>query len=92
MEPFNDMENVVELGRTIVKQLGLEDSTDTLSRWMCHRIAELMRESEKARTKSGRAAAANECSELILRLWEKEICLAPGMATSVSNECAGRPC
>jgi hypothetical protein len=30
-----------------------------------------MRESEKARTKAARKAAANECSELILRLWEK---------------------
>ncbi len=38
---------------------------------MCHRIAELMRESEKARTKAARTAAANECAELILRLWEK---------------------
>lgn len=30
-----------------------------------------MRESGKARTKEARAAAANRCSELILRLWEK---------------------
>lgn len=38
---------------------------------MSHRIAELMLESEKARTKAARSAAANECSELIVRLWEK---------------------
>jgi hypothetical protein len=38
---------------------------------MCHRIAELMGDSETARTKAARKAAADECGELILRLWEK---------------------
>jgi len=46
-------------------ELELEDSTDTLGRWMSHRVAELIHagaEDESART---------EAADLILRVWER---------------------
>jgi hypothetical protein len=56
---------VVRLGERIVAELGLEESTDTLSRWMAHHIAEAITRAEKGRRKDKDAAA-----DLILRLWE----------------------
>lgn len=59
------------MGERIVTELGLDQSTDTLSRWIAHRVAELMERAERARTKAARDSAARECESLILRLWER---------------------
>jgi hypothetical protein len=53
-----------------VKELDLEDSVDTLGRWMAHRIAELMEGAEQAETEAEREAAKRECTNVIIRLWE----------------------
>ncbi len=58
------------LGKRIVKELDLEDSVDTLGRWMAHRIAELMERAEQAETEAEQEAAKNECTDVIIRLWE----------------------
>jgi hypothetical protein len=54
------------LGELIVDQLGLETSTDTLSRWMAHRVAELVQQTEQ-----GSQEAKKEAAELIIGLWER---------------------
>ncbi len=59
------------MGKRIVTEFGLDQSTDTLSRWMAHRVAELIQRAERARTKAVRDSAARECESLILRLWER---------------------
>ncbi len=58
------------LGKRLVKELNLEDSLDTLGRWMAHRIAELMERAEQAETEAEREAAKRECTNVIIRLWE----------------------
>lgn len=58
------------LGKRIVKELDLEDSVDTLGRWMAHRIAELMERAEQAPTEAERETAKRECTNVIIRLWE----------------------
>lgn len=55
----------------IVRELGLEDSVDTLGRWMSHRIAELMERSEQAVAAEEKEAARRECSDLILQVWAR---------------------
>lgn len=60
----------MRLGKRIVKELDLEDSVDTLGRWMAHRIAELMERAEQAETEAEREAAKRECTDVIIRLWE----------------------
>ena len=40
---------------------------------MAHRVAELMDQAENAPSEDERQAAQNECSDLILKLWEKRI-------------------
>lgn len=61
--------DVVALGRRIVKELGLEQTTDTLARWMAHRLAELILVQETSTSERRRKRAARETEELVLRLW-----------------------
>jgi hypothetical protein len=61
----------VTLGQRIVRELGLENSVDTLGRWLAHRIAELMERAEQGQAEVEREAAKRECAELILRVWER---------------------
>lgn len=57
------------MGDRIVRELALDDSTDTLGRWMAHRVAELIDRGNKTTTDKARNKAAAEATELILRLW-----------------------
>lgn len=59
------------MGQRIVHELGLEDSNDTLGRWMAHRIAELMQRAEQVEDESEREEARRECADLILRVWSR---------------------
>ena len=58
--------DIVRLGDHIVHRLGLEDSVDTLGRWMAHRIAELIEQAE-----DGDEETKREATDLILRCWER---------------------
>lgn len=59
------------MGQRIVRELGLEDSNDTLGRWMAHRIAELMERAEQADDKETKEKSRRECTDLILRVWSR---------------------
>jgi hypothetical protein len=59
------------LGERIVRELGLEDEVDTLSRWMAHRIAELLTDAKQARRKTDREASERRAEELVLAVWER---------------------
>lgn len=62
---------VVRLGERIVEEFGLGDSVDTLGRWIAHSVAELMDRAERAPTGAEREAARRECSDLVIKLWER---------------------
>ncbi|MCP1843948.1 hypothetical protein ACVIHI_003133 [Bradyrhizobium sp. USDA 4524] len=68
METFAQSEKVFELGRKLVDELGLADSTDTLGRWMAHYISDLIVKAENASV-ANKAVAEKEASEAILNLW-----------------------
>lgn len=59
---------VIELGKKLVAELGLEGSVDTLGRWMAHYVAELIADVETANP-VGRAAKEDRCAAAILELW-----------------------
>lgn len=61
--------DVLDLGRTLVSELGLDPGVDTLSRWMAHYIAELIEEAETAKVEE-RPAKFAKCADAILKLWE----------------------
>jgi hypothetical protein len=60
---------LLALGCKLVEELGLDDSTDTLGRWMAHHIADLMIRAERA-TGEDKKPLEKECFELILALWK----------------------
>jgi hypothetical protein len=78
MESLKPWTATVILGQRLVKKLGLDDSVDTLGRWMAHRVAELMQQAEQAETLAEQESAKQECSELILRIWERRAVLPYG--------------
>lgn len=60
---------MLDLGRALVKELGLDPGVDTLSRWMAHYIAELIEDAESAKAEN-RTARLAKCADAILRLWD----------------------
>lgn len=69
MEPWKPWGEVVQLGQRIVRELKLGREYDVLSRWMAHRIAELMDRADRSQTAEEREVAERECTDLIMRLW-----------------------
>lgn len=67
----------LELGRSLTRELGLDDSVDTLGRWMAHYLAELMREAEEASPEE-RPVKMRSCHEAILDLWSHRYVLPTG--------------
>ena len=62
--------DVLDLGRALVEELGLDPGVDTLSRWMAHYIAELIKDAETAKVEE-RPAKFAKCADAILKLWER---------------------
>ena len=61
-------DSVVALGKKLVDELGLDQSVDTLGRWMAHYIAEKIEAAECA-TGDARDQKMAECRDAILKLW-----------------------
>ena len=61
---------MLDLGRALVEELGLDPGVDTLSRWMAHYIAELIKDAETAKVEDQPAKLA-KCADAILDLWER---------------------
>lgn len=82
--PSKAPKDVLALGQHLVSALNLEDSVDTLGRWMAHHLAELLAEVEKCRKVSDRKAAEDRAMSAILRIWEHRQQL-PGKAYPLSQ-------
>ena len=68
---------VLQLGKKIVEEMGLQRSVDTLGRWMAHYIAELIVESNSAQGQT-KIEAEKRCQEAILELWQHRYELSEG--------------
>jgi hypothetical protein len=60
----------LELGRHLVRELGLKDRGDTLGLWMAHHIAALIKAAEKEKSLVKRKRAEKEATQTILKIWE----------------------
>ncbi len=60
----------MDLGRALVEELGLGQGVDTLSRWMAHHLADLIKDAESARLEE-RPAKLTYCTKTILDIWER---------------------
>jgi len=68
---------IINLGKALVEELGLDRSGDTPSRWMAHYIAEQMAIAENA-VGEDKLKAEQKCFETILTLWEHRSSLPIG--------------
>ena len=69
MEQSKQFKCILDLGKRLVKELDLSQSTDTLGRWMTHHVAELIEQTEKANGKD-RVRLKEYCRKEILALWQ----------------------
>lgn len=71
MEQLEHSESqILELGKRIVKELDLEDSVNTLGKWMAHYVAEIIYKVENCDNETEKNNLQNECSKLIIQLWK----------------------
>ena len=70
MEQSEQQKEVLELGKLLIKELDLQKSVDTLSRWMAHYIAEKIKYAELLPEGIKKRKAEQECFYLILDLWK----------------------
>lgn len=68
MEATTQLSDVVKLGKRLVTELDGDANRDTLSHWMAHHIAELIRRLE-AQGAGDRLKLEAECRRAILELW-----------------------
>jgi hypothetical protein len=61
----------LELGKVLVGELKLEDSRDTLAKWMAHHVAELIVTAERETDSAKKKDAADQAVDTILRIWSK---------------------
>lgn len=64
-------EAVLKLGKTIISELELDYTVNTLARWLAHYIAELIQKIETSTSEKEQEQLKKECCELILKLWSK---------------------
>lgn len=69
MENSKQFSDSIALGKLLVAELGLDQSSDTLARWMAHHIADVMQVAESS-TRLERIDAEDRCRETILSLWK----------------------
>lgn len=65
-------DKVLALGKKVIDELGLDgldQSVDTLGRWMAHYIAEKIEDAENATGEETRNRKMSECRDAILKLW-----------------------
>lgn len=67
----------LDLGRKLTQELGIDQSVDTLGRWMAHYIAELIQDTEKASAEE-RPSKMQVCCDAILSLWKHRHMLPDG--------------
>lgn len=78
MEYLKQQEQIINLGKLLVKELGLEDGVDTLSRWMAHYLADKIKLIESLPVGKEKEDAKKKCFEIILKLWENRWNLSTG--------------
>jgi hypothetical protein len=69
---------VLQLGKKIVDQMGIQRSVDTLGRWMAHYVAELISEADSSHGQT-KIDAQKRCREAILDLWQHRYELPDGL-------------
>lgn len=65
-------EEIIKLGKKLVRELDLEYSTNTLARWMSHYLAELMGNIDNIKSEEEKRILQQECCDIILKVWSQK--------------------
>jgi len=68
MEKLTQSSEILRLGKLLVDELNLDQSVDTLGRWMAHHISDLMTQ-VSASTGRQKKEVEDRCRDAILTLW-----------------------
>ncbi|MEQ3663784.1 hypothetical protein [Olleya sp.] len=63
-------EDILKLGKKLISELKLDDTVNTLARWMTHYLAELMCSIETTESETDKIELKKECCNLIIELWQ----------------------
>ncbi|SHJ19029.1 hypothetical protein [Algibacter luteus] len=64
-------EEILKLGKKLIKELDLVYTGNTLARWMAHYLAELINNINKCESEEEKSKLQKECCDIILEIWEK---------------------
>jgi hypothetical protein len=64
-------EEILRLGKKLIKELELVYTVNTLARWLGHYLAELMNNIDNCESEEKKSELQKECCNVILELWEK---------------------
>jgi hypothetical protein len=78
-------EKLLDLGKQLAIELGIDDSSDILGRWMAHYVAELIGAADTASAEA-RPAIFAKCNNAILDLWKHRYHLPNGKRPFESME------
>lgn len=71
MEQSIPSQELINLGKKIVKEFSREGRYNTSVQWMGHYLAELIQRSENASSSEEKKSSNKECASLILELWKR---------------------
>lgn len=71
MEKSKHSEEVLNLGKQLVKEFSDHGRGDQTTSWMAHYLSEIIHKAENEKIVSKKRILQKECSELILELWKK---------------------
>lgn len=74
----------MELGSYLVDELGIQNSVDTLGRWLAHHVAQLIIEAQTAKSEQERGLASARAIDVILKIWKHRAVL-PGQPDPMSQ-------
>ncbi|MEI7369609.1 AVAST type 3 anti-phage protein Avs3b [Pectobacterium sp. 1950-15] len=77
-EPSERYTAIIQLGKKLVEELELNNSVDTLGRWMAHHIAELIYDAENTKNETMRIAKQLEIRDSVWAFWAKRYELSFG--------------
>ena len=75
-----------QLGKTLVKEYGLEDSCNTLERWMLHYLAELLDQEKNCNDENYKQKIQMQIKEIVLEFWRLRYRLADEKSLFKKNQ------
>lgn len=65
-------EEIIKLGKKLVEELKLDNSVNTLGRWMSHYVSELIYNAENSESEEKKKKLKKECCGIIIKLWKNK--------------------